>query len=83
MHYDHHLHQAIHSFFDSNIYLAVTLLFVQVILFYHLLGDEFDRYFVIFILIYWIVQVEVLDIYYKLFAIWGVEESVTMEFVYV
>ena len=42
--------------------LAFTLLVFKVILVYDLLGGEFDFYLLIFGLLCWIVQVEVLDI---------------------
>ena len=55
-------------------------LVVQVILVYDLLGNEFDCYPVIFGPIHWIIQVEVLEIYYKVFSVWGVEYDVPMDF---
>ena len=39
--YDPDLYQAIHSFFDSDVYVAVVFLVVRVIFIYYLLGNEF------------------------------------------
>ena len=60
--YDPCLHRVIYSVFDSDIYVSIYLLVVKVIFVYDLLGNEFDYYFVIFSLLRWIIQVEVLDI---------------------
>ena len=61
--------QATHSLFDSDINLSIALLVVRFIFVYDLLGNDFDFYLVIFSLLHWIVQVEVLDIYNKVFSI--------------
>ena len=78
--YDTLLHQLTHYSFVSDVYVYIVLIVVQVLLVCYLLGNEFDCYSVIFALISWIVRVEVLDIYYKIFAIWGREYAVTMDF---
>ena len=70
MRYNPCLHQAIHYFFDSDIYASIDLLVDQVIFLYDLLGDEFECYPLIFGLLYWIVHVEVIDIYNKVFLVW-------------
>ena len=38
---------------------------------HYILGNKFDWYFVVFILLHWIFQVEVLDINYEVFGVWG------------
>ena len=71
--YDTCLHQAIHSIFYSYMYVAIILILIifHVILVYDLLWNEVDLYLVKFGLIHWFFQVEVLDIYYKVFYVWG------------
>ena len=64
----------------STLTYKYTSLVVQVILVYDLLGNEFDCYPVIFGPIHWIIQVEVLDIYNKVFYVWGEEYAVPVEF---
>ena len=44
------------------------------------MGNEFQCYILIFGLIHWIVQVEVLDIYNQVSSVWGEYEAVPMEF---
>ena len=74
------LHQAIHSLFYSDVYVFIDLLGFKIILVYDFLENKFDCYIVIFIFLHWIVQIEVLGIYNKLFSIWGGEDNVTIEF---
>ena len=78
MRYDSCLKQAINSFFDSGIYVCIDLLVDNVIFIFDLLGDGFERYLVIFDLIRWIVQVEVIDIYNEVFSIWCRDYAVLM-----
>ena len=40
--YDSCLNQAIHSLFDSDIYVSIYLIFVQIIFVYDILGNEYD-----------------------------------------
>ena len=63
------LHQAIYYLFESDVYVSIALLVVQVILVYALLGNDFDFYLLLFVLLHFIVQLEVLDIYNKLFYV--------------
>ena len=74
------LHQAIHYLFNSDLYVSISLLVVKVMLVYYLLGEYFGCYLVIFGLLHWIVQLEVLDIYHKICSIWVGEDAVPMEF---
>ena len=80
MQYDTYLHQAIHPIFNSDIYVSTALLVFQVIFFYDLLGGDFERYLVILVIIHLIFQVEVPDIYNKVFPIWCGEDAVPMDF---
>ena len=58
----------------------MSLLFYQVIFVYELLGNEFELYIVIFVLLHWIVKLEVPYIYNDLFTIWCGDNAVPMEF---
>ena len=58
----------------------IALIIVQVILVYDLLGNDFYCYLVIFGLINWIVQVEVLKIFNEVLFVWGREYPFPMEF---
>ena len=78
--YDLFFHQSIHSIFESGIYISISLLVVQVIFVHYLLWYEFDFYLLIFGLLCWVFQVEVIDIYYKIFSVWGGEDIVSMYF---
>ena len=80
MRYDTCLYKAIHYPLDSDIYIAVSLLVVQVILLNYLFGNTVDCYFVIFVFLHWIVQVEVLGIYDNEFLVWCGENAVPREF---
>ena len=80
MSYDSCLNHAIHYFFDYDIYVAVYLLVVRVILVYYFWGNDFYHCSVILILLCCIVLVEVLDIYYKVFSTWGGDDAVPTEF---
>ena len=64
------MQQAIHSLFYSGIYVSIDLLVDKVIFIYDLLGDEFERYLLIFGLLHSIIQVEALYIYNEVFSIW-------------
>ena len=65
------MYEATHPSLESDIYVAVKFLAVQVILVNYLLGNEVDCYFVIFLFLCWIFQMEVLNIYNEVFGIWG------------
>ena len=78
--YNNCFHRAINYFFHFDIYVATTLIGVQVILFYYLLVNKFDCYFTIINLLHLIVQVEVIYMYCKLFPVWGGEGAAPMEF---
>ena len=78
--YDTCLHHTIHSIFDYEVYVFINFLGVKVILVYYLLENEFHCYIVIFGHLYWIVQVEVLDIYNQVSSVWGEYEAIPMEF---
>ena len=72
------LHQAIHSLLGSDIYVTIALIVDQVIFVYNLLVNEFENYLVIFGLLHWIFQVEVIDIYNKVFSVRGGDDAVPM-----
>ena len=75
------MHQAIHSLFDSDIYVAINFFVDKVTFVYDILGNDFERCLIIYGLLRWIVQVDVLEIYNKAFSIWYGEDAVKIEFV--
>ena len=78
--YDPCLQHVIHSLFDSDIYVSINLLVVQVIFVYDLLENDFYCYLSILIILYWIFQIEVPGIYNKGFSVWCVEDAIPMDF---
>ena len=60
MRYDPCLHQAINHLFRSDIYLSIALLVYPLIFVHDILGNEFERYLVIFVFLHWIFHVDVL-----------------------
>ena len=72
--------QAIHYFLGSYIYVSVTLLVFPVVLVNYLSGDEFYCYVVIFVLVHYIFQLEVIGVYDKIFSIWGGEDAIPIYF---
>ena len=78
--YDPCFHQGINSLLYSYIYLAINFLVFKVIIFYNCLGNELDFHIVILGILHWIFQVEVPDIYNKLFSVWGGEYAVPVDF---
>ena len=65
------LDQDIHTLSHLDVYVTVYLFGSEVIFVDYLLGDDIYGYFVELLLVHWIVEVEVLDVQYKVFCVRG------------
>ena len=55
----------------SDIYKPSYLFHGEVVFVYYFMGDKAEGYLVVLPFVHWIVELEVIDLHYKLLCVWG------------